>query len=86
MATPWPSAMATSKNRSGNSLAKGARPVPSAMAAVMAQMRLSSAAQETSVRPNTAEKSSPPLFFKRPVSGSKGPTPWNLSGFCSAKE
>ena len=60
--------------------------MPSAMAAVMAHTRPSSAAQVQSVFPNTAEKSSPPLFFKMPVSGSKGPTPWNLSGFCSAKE
>ena len=85
METPCPSAMPTSKKRSGKVLAKPERPVPSAMAAVIAQTRASSRAKSARALPKTEEKLSSPAFFKRPVSGSKGPTPWYMSGFRSAK-
>ena len=85
METPWPSAMPTSKNRSGKVLAKPERPVPSAMAAVTAQTRPSARAKSVMALPKTEENVSSPAFFSCPVAGSKGPTPWNMSGFRSAK-
>ena len=51
MLTAWPSAMPTSKNRLGQAAANSCRPVPGPMAAVMAQIRLSSPASSTSSWP-----------------------------------
>ena len=75
IATAWPSAMPTSKNRRGNIQAKPVSPVPSPMAAVMAHTRSSSRAKDVSVWPNTEENVSPAAFFSRPVARSNGPTP-----------
>ena len=74
MATAWPSAMPTSKNRSGCAAAKPDSPVPSVMAAVMAQMRRSEAASAVSSSPNTEEKDGDG-GADLPVAGSKGGTP-----------
>ena len=83
MATAWPSAMPTSKKRRGWFLAKAVSPVPSAMAAVMAQMRRSEDASDASSLPNTEEKDGDG-GADLPVAGSNGDTAWNFSGSCSA--
>ena len=75
METAQPSAMPTSKKRSGKAAWNWERPVPLIMAAVMAHTRRSCWASWVRVRPKTAEKFSPDFFFALPVAGSKGDTP-----------
>ena len=73
MVAAWPSAMPSSKKRSGSFRWNSWRPVPSSMAAVMTQMRLSFSARRRISSPNTVEKQvlAP---GSAPFSGSKGPT------------
>ena len=84
MVTACPSAMPTSKNRRGWAAAKAVKPVPSAMAAVMAQICASWSASTFSSCPNTEENDGSDGALARPVAGSKGDTPWKRSGACSA--
>lgn len=62
------------ENRSGCAAAKPDSPVPSVMAAVMAQMRWSDAASAVNSSPNTEEKDGDG-GADLPVAGSKGGTP-----------
>ena len=79
------SAMPTSKKRSGCAAAKGARPVPSVIAAVIATRRRSRAASRTSAWPKTAVYAGGAGgVISAPVAGSNGPTPWKRAGSRSA--
>ncbi len=70
--TAWPSAIPTSKKRSGCAFWNTAVPVPDGMAAVIATTRLSSFASWVSESPKTWVQVGGPLagFRASPVSGS----------------
>ena len=76
--------MPTSKLLVGKRSKKARRPVPWIIAAVIAQMRGSSAASSQSVRPKVSEKVGVCASGTAPVSGSKQPMPWKTSGLASA--
>ena len=73
--------MPTSKNRSGNSRAKPASPVPSRMPAVSATTRSSLRASSESAAPNSSDH----VRGRSPgATGATGETPWYFTGSCSA--
>ena len=84
MATAWPSAMPTSKNRFGKRAAKPSSPVPGCMAAVTAHTRPSSSARRHRVCPKLVEKFSLGAPRGCPVVTSYWETPWYSSGSSSA--
>ena len=86
MPTACSSAMPTSMKRSGNAAAKGLRPVPPSIAAVMATTFSSACASRTSAAPNTLvyDGALEGAAVETPVLMSKGPTPWKRSGSRSA--
>ena len=85
--TAWPSAMPTSKNRSGHRFWKIAVPVPDGIAAVIATRSGCSSASAVSASPNTWVHVGGPLAFFRgsPVIGSYAARPCHFSRFDSAK-
>ena len=86
MLTACCSAMPTSKKRSGYALAKPVRPVPPAIAAVMATTRSSCAASAVRALPATCAALGPADWLRlRPFSTRNGATPWNFSGWRSAR-